>query len=39
MVKNQPANRGDTQVRSLVWVDPHAAEQLSPCTTTPEPVL
>ena len=28
-----------TQVRALVRKIPHAAEQLSPCTTTTEPVL
>ena len=25
-----------TLVRALVWEDPHAAEQLSPCATTTE---
>ena len=28
-----------TRVQSLVWENPHAAEQLSPCTTTTEPAL
>ena len=28
-----------TRGRSLVWEDPHAEEQLSPCTTTPEHAL
>ena len=28
-----------TQVRALVWEDPNAAEQLSPCATTTEPEL
>ena len=27
-----------TQVQSLVWEDRHAAEQLSSCATTTEPV-
>ena len=27
-----------TRVQALVWKIPHAAEQLSPCATTPEPV-
>ena len=26
-----------TRVRALVWEDPHAAEQLSPCTTAAGP--
>ena len=29
----------ETQVRSLSWEDPHAAEQLSPWARTIEPVL
>ena len=28
-----------TWVRALIWEEPHAAEQLSPCATTTEPVL
>ena len=40
MVKNPPANAGD---KGLIpaWSGkiPHAAEQLSPCATTTEPVL
>ena len=28
----------ETWVHSLVWEDPHAAERLSPCTTTTKPV-
>ena len=27
-----------TRVRALVWKIPHAAEQLSPCATTTEPM-
>ena len=27
-----------TQVRALSWTIPHAVEQLSPCTTTTEPM-
>jgi len=39
VVKNPPANAGD-----MGWIPgsreiPHATEQLSPCTTTTEPVL
>ena len=29
----------ETQVQSLIWEDPRAAEQLSPWATTVEPVL
>ena len=36
MDKNLPANAGDS-AQSLVWVDPHAEEQLSPCATAAEP--
>ena len=28
-----------TWVQALVWEDPHATEQLSPCATTTEPAL
>ena len=38
MVKNPPANIGDMGSISGPWI-PHTAEQLSPCTTTSEPVL
>ena len=39
VVKNLPCNAGDAG--SINWSGeiPHAAEQLSPCTTTTEPVL
>ena len=39
VVKNPPANAGDT--RSIPWSGkiPHAVEQLSPCATTTEPAL
>ena len=37
VVKNLPANAGDT-VQSLVWKISHAAEQLSPCAATTEPM-
>ena len=36
VVKNPPANAGDTGSGGK---SPHAAEQLSPCTTTTEPAL
>ena len=40
MVKNQPASRGNDTGNDpwSGWI-PLAAEQLTPCTTTPEPVL
>ena len=38
VVKNPPANAGDV-VQSLIGKNPHAKEQLSPCTTTVQPVL
>ena len=38
VVKNLPANAGDTG-SSWSGKIPHAAEQLSPCATTTEPVL
>ena len=37
--KNPPANAGDTGFDPWSGKIPHAAEQLSPCTTTTEPVL
>ena len=39
MVKNPPANAGDTGSSNWSGKIPHAAEQLSPCATTTEPVL
>ena len=39
VVKNLPANAGDTGSRPGLGRFPHAAEQLSPCTTTTEPAL
>ena len=39
VVKNQPANAGDTgSIPSWGTKIPHAVEQLSLCTTTTEPV-
>ena len=39
VVKNLPANTGDTEFHPWSRKIPHAAEQLSQCTTTIEPVL
>ena len=39
MIKTLPANAGDTGLIPELRRIPHAAEQLSPCTTTIEPVL
>ena len=39
MVKNLPANAGDTGLSPGLESIPHAEEQLSPCATTTEPVL
>ena len=39
MVRNLPANAGDRGSSPGPGRFPHAAEQLSPCTTTTEPVL
>ena len=39
MVKSLPANVGDTGFDPWSGKIPHAVEQLSPCTTTTEPVL
>ena len=39
VVKNPPANAGDTGSSPGPGRFPHAAEQLSPCATTTEPVL
>ena len=39
MVKNPPANAGDRGLSPGLGKIPHAAEQLSPCTTTTEPAL
>ena len=39
MVKNPPANAGDTGSSPDPGKIPHATEQLSPCATTAEPVL
>ena len=39
VVKNPPANAGDTGSSPGSGRIPHAAEQLSPCATTTEPVL
>ena len=38
VVKNLPANTGDS-FNPWSWKIPHVTEQLSPCTTTIEPVL
>jgi len=39
VVKNQPANAGDTGSIPDLGRFPHATGQLSPCTTATEPVL
>ena len=39
VVKNPPANAGDTGSSPGPGRFPHAVEQLSPCTTTTEPAL
>ena len=39
MVKNLPANAGDTGFNPWSGKIPHATEQLSPCATTTEPAL
>ena len=39
VVKNPPANAGDTGSSPGLGRFPHAVEQLSPCTTTTEPAL
>ena len=39
VVKNPPANARGHGVEPWSGKIPHAAEQLSPCTTTTEPVL
>ena len=39
VVKNPPANAGDMGSSPRSGKIPHAAEQLSPCATTIEPVL
>ena len=39
VVRNPPANAGDTGSSPWSGKIPHAVEQLSPCTTTTEPVL
>ena len=39
VVKNPPANAGDTGLSPGLGKIPHATEQLSPCATTTEPVL
>ena len=39
VVKNPPANAGENKLVSWSGKIPHATEQLSPCTTTTEPVL
>ena len=39
VVKNPPANAGDTGSKPRSGKIPHAAEQLSPCATTTEPAL
>ena len=39
VVKNLPANAGDTASSPGSGRFPHAVEQLSPCATTTEPVL
>ena len=36
VVKNPPANSGDTGFEPWSGKTPHAAEQLSPCATTTE---
>ena len=39
VVKNLPANAGDTGLSPVSRKIPHAAEQLSLCATTAEPAL
>ena len=39
VAKNPPAKKGDPGSSPWSRKIPHAAEQLSPCTTTTEPVL
>ena len=39
VVKNPPANAGNTGSSPGLGRFPHATEQLSPCATTTEPVL
>ena len=39
VVKNPPANAGDTGSSPGPGRSPHAMEQLSPCATATEPVL
>ena len=39
VVKSQPANAGEHGFDPWTGKIPHAAEQLSPCATTTEPVL
>ena len=39
VVKNPPANAGDTGLSPWSGKIPHAVEQLSPCITTTEPAL
>ena len=39
VVKNLPANSGGHRFEPWSGKIPHAMEQLSPCTTTTEPVL
>ena len=39
VVKNLPANAGDTGSSPGPGKIPHATEQLSPCATTTEPAL
>ena len=39
VVKNPPANAGDTGSSPGPGRSPHATEQLSPCTITTKPVL
>ena len=39
VVKNPPANAGDTGSDPWSGKIPHAAKQLSPCATTTEPAL
>ena len=39
LVENPPANAGEKEIDPWSRKIPHAAEQLSPCATTTEPVL
>ena len=39
VLKNPPANAGDTSSSPAPGGFPYATEQLSPCTTTTEPAL